>query len=164
MKLPRPVAALADPCDCIRNAACAAMRFAIGWHLAYMGVWALTSSWDFSWVGRFRCARWILGGILRPIGESCAAGCAADAILAWGLLAAGILLMLGRLVRPAAAFGIFYLALMYILNPPHFGHTGESHYLYIDRNIVEICMLLCVMARACAAKAGKNPGADGNRK
>ena len=44
--------------------------------------------------------------------------------------------------RAAAVFGIFYLALMYILNPPHFGHTGESHFLYIDRNVVEICMLL----------------------
>ena len=64
------------------------------------------------------------------------------ALLLLGLLVWG----LGRLVRPAAAFGIFYLALMYILNPPHFGHTGESHFLYIDRNVVEICMLLCVLA------------------
>ena len=56
------------------------------------------------------------------------------------------LLMLGRFARAAAVFGIFYLALMYILNPPHFGHTGESHFLYIDRNVVEICMLVCVMA------------------
>ena len=69
-----------------------------------------------------------------------------DVCLAWGLLLAGILLILGRLVRPAAVFGILYLALMYILNPPHFGHTGESHFLYIDRNVVEICMLVCVMA------------------
>ena len=54
--------------------------------------------------------------------------------------------MLGRLVRPAAVFGIVYLALMYVLNPPHFGHTGESHFLYVDRNVVEILMLVCVMA------------------
>ena len=24
----------------------AAVRFAVGWHLAYMGVWALTSTYD----------------------------------------------------------------------------------------------------------------------
>jgi len=54
--------------------------------------------------------------------------------------------MLGRLVRPAAVFGIAYLALMYVLTPPHFGHTGESHFLYVDRNVVEILMLVCVMA------------------
>ena len=72
-------------------------------------------------------------------------GCV-DLVLAWGLLVAGALLMLGRLVRPAAVFGIVYLALMYVLNPPHFGHTGESHFLYVDRNVVEILMLVCVMA------------------
>ena len=69
---------------------------------------------------------------------------AIDMCLAWGLLIAGVLLMLGRLVRPAAVFGIAYFALMYLLNPPHFGHTGESHFMYIDRNVVEILMLLCV--------------------
>ena len=123
----------------------AVMRFALGWHLAYMGVWAVTSTWDYSWVGCFRCAHWLFGGALRAVGDSAAMG-AVDAVLAWGLLAAGALLMLGRLVRPAALFGIAYFALMYILNPPHFGHTGESHFMYIDRNVIEIVMLLCVMA------------------
>ena len=121
-----------------------AVRLAVGWHLAYLGVWALTSTWDYSWAGCFRCAHWLLGGALRALGHSAAMG-AVDAGLAWGLLVAGVLLMLGRCVRAAAVFGIFYLALMYILNPPHFGHTGESHFMYIDRNVVEICMLLCVM-------------------
>ena len=123
----------------------AAVRFAIGWHLAYLGVWAITSTWNYSWAGCFRCAHWLFGGALRAVGHSAAMG-VVDACLAWGLLVAGVLLILGRLVRPAAVFGILYLALMYILNPPHFGHTGESHFLYIDRNVVEICMLVCVMA------------------
>ena len=122
----------------------AAVRFAIGWHLAYLGVWALTSTLDYSWAGCFRCAHWLFGGALRAVGHSAAMG-VVDVCLAWGLLVAGVLLILGRLLRPAAVFGILYLALMYILNPPHFGHTGESHFLYIDRNVVEICMLLCVM-------------------
>ena len=122
----------------------ATVRFAIGWHLAYLGVWALTSTWDYSWAGCFRCAHWLFGDELRAVGHSSAMG-AVDVGLAWGLLVVGVLLMLGRFARVAAVFGIFYLALMYILNPPHFGHTGESHFLYIDRNVVEICMLLCVM-------------------
>ena len=122
-----------------------AVRFALGWHLAYMGVWALTSEWDYSWVGCFRCAHWLFGGALRAIGDSVWMD-AVDGCLAWGLLISGALLMLGRLVRPAAVFGVAYLALMYILNPPHFGHTGESHFMYIDRNVVEMIMLFCVMA------------------
>ena len=123
----------------------AAARFALGWHLAYMGVWALTSERAYSWAGCFRCAHWLFGGFFRAIGNSAAMGCV-DFALAWGLLLSGILLMLGRAVRPAAVFGIFYLALMYVINPPHFGHTGESHFLYVDRNAVEIAMLACVMA------------------
>jgi uncharacterized membrane protein YphA (DoxX/SURF4 family) len=127
-----------------RDWVAAAVRFALGWHLAYLGVWALTSTWDYSWAGCFRCAHWILGGALRSLGGSSAMG-AVDVFLAWALLAAGVLLMIGRAVRPAAAFGVFYFALMYVLNPPHFGHTGESHFLYVDRNVVEICMLFAVM-------------------
>ena len=123
-----------------------ALRFALGWHLAYLGVWALTSTWDYSWAGCFRCAHWIFGGALRAIGDSAAMG-AVDALLAWGLLAAGVLLMLGRLVRPAAAAGIAYLLLMYVLNPPHFGHTGESHFMFVDRNLIEALMLFCVACR-----------------
>ena len=123
----------------------AALRFAVGWHLAYMGVWALTSTYDYSWAGCFRCARWLFGGALHAIGDSAAMG-AVDVGIAWGLLIAGVLLMLGRLVRPAAIFGVIYFALMYLLNPPHFGHTGESHFMYIDRNVIEIVMLFCVMA------------------
>ena len=127
-----------------RGLVATAMRFVIGWHLAYLGVWAVTSTWDYSWAGCFRCAHWLFGDTLRAIGHSAAMG-AVDLFLAWGLLLAGILLMLGKAARCAAVFGIFYLALMYVLNPPHFGHTGESHFLYIDRNIVEICMLVFVM-------------------
>ena len=125
-----------------------ALRFAVGWHLAYMGVWALTSTYDYSWAGCFRCARWLFGGALRAIGDSAAMG-VVDAGIAWGLLIAGVLLMLGRLVRPAAIFGVIYFTLMYLLNPPHFGHTGESHFMYIDRNVIEIAMLFCVMFSSC---------------
>ena len=124
-----------------------AVRFALGWHLAYMGVWALTSTWDYSWAGCFRCAHWLFGDALRAIGDSAAMG-AVDACIAWGLLIAGVLLMLGRFVRPAAVFGVAYLALIYVLNPPHFGHTGESHFMYIDRNVIEMVMLFCVMAQS----------------
>jgi len=122
----------------------AAARIVIGWHIAYQGVWALTSTWDYSWAGCFRCAHWLFGGALRAVGNSAAMG-TIDAVMPWMLIAAGVLLIMGCAVRPAAVLCIIYLALMYILNPPHFGHTGESHFMYIDRNVVEILMLFCVM-------------------
>ena len=128
-----------------------AVRMAIGWHLAYLGVWTLTTVPSFSWVGRFRCARWIFGDFFRGVSELMAMGMV-DAVLAWGLLLAGVLLLLGKLVKVAGAFGIFYLALMYVLNPPHFGHTGESHFMYIDRNLIEVVLVWVVMA---AGRCGK---------
>jgi len=121
-----------------------AVRMALGWHLAYLGVWALTSTWTFSWFGRFQCAHWIGGGFFNALAGSPAMD-VVDLLLPWCLLVAGVLLMIGRLVKPAALFGMFYLALMYVLNPPHFGHTGESHFLFIDRNVVEVAMLFFVM-------------------
>ena len=121
-----------------------AVRVVLGWHLAYLGVWALTSEWTFSWYGRLHGAHWILGGFFRALADSPLLP-AVDAVFAWGLLLAGLLLMVGRLVAPAAFFGVFYLAFMYVVNPPHFGHTGESHYLYVDRNVVEVLMLSVVM-------------------
>ena len=128
-----------------------AIRVAVGWHLAYLGVWALTTVPSFSWAGRFRCAHWILGDLFRIVSESSAMG-AIDLVFAWGLLLAGILLMFGRAKRIAGAFGIAYLALMYVLNPPHFGHTGESHFMYIDRNLIEVVLIWFVLT---AGRSGK---------
>ena len=128
-----------------------AVRVAVGWHLAYLGVWALTTVPSFSWAGRFRCARWIFGDLLRAVSESAAMG-AIDVVFAWGLLLAGILLVLGKAKRVAGAFGILYLALMYVLNPPHFGHTGESHFMYIDRSLIEVALIWFVLA---AGRCGK---------
>ena len=122
-----------------------AVRMAIGWHLAYLGVWALTTVPSFSWAGRFRCAHWIFGDFFRAVSESAAMG-TIDVVFAWGLLLAGVLLMFGCLVKAAGVFGIVYLALMYVLNPPHFGHTGESHFLYIDRNVIEVVLIWFVMS------------------
>ena len=68
-----------------------AVREALGWHLADLGVWAVTSTWDYSWAGCFRCAHWLFGGALRAIGHSAAMG-VVDFVIAWALLVAGILL------------------------------------------------------------------------
>ena len=49
-----------------------AVRVALGWHLAYLGVWALTSEWAYSWAGCFRCAHWIFGDLFRALGNDIA--------------------------------------------------------------------------------------------
>lgn len=141
-------------CERFRPSVQTAVRMLLGWHLAYLGVWALTSKWTFSWYGRLHCAHWIFGDFFRAVADSAASG-VLDHVFAWGLLVSGALLMVGRLVKPAALFGVFYLLLMYVVNPPHFGHTGVSHYLYVDRNLIEVVMLFWVMGVACGGKKAK---------
>ena len=128
-----------------------AMRVAVGWHLAYIGLWALLAIGGFSWSGPLRCSRWIFGSAIRAFAVSDAMP-AADVVLAVGLLAAGVLLMFGAKVVWAAAFGVFFFALQYVANPPHFGHTGVSHVMFVDRNLVEVAMLAFLAARALAAR------------
>jgi len=122
-----------------------AIRVVIGWHLAYTGLWALLTSGGFSWAGPLHCAHWLFGGAFRAVAVSPAMS-VIDFALAVGLVAAGLLLMFGRALIAAVAFGIAVFLLQYVINPPHFGHTGVSHVMFLDRNLVEVAMLLFVAA------------------
>ncbi len=66
----------------------------------------------------------------------------------WGLTLIGLALIIGILVRPAAAAGILLLAFYYVAQPPFLSAYAysEGHFLFIDRNVVEAVALLVVMA------------------
>lgn len=119
------------------------IRMALGWHLLYLGYWAATTNGGFSLTGRFRCAHWLLGDVFQAISATPAMPCL-DLVVTIGLLLAGLMLIVGWKVRVAAVFGVVYFALIYALNPPHFGHTGESHFLFVNRDVIEIVMLALV--------------------
>ena len=123
-----------------------AMRIVLGWHLLYLGTWNLLTNGGFSYAGRFRCARWIFGEGFRALAASPLMP-AVDTLLTAGLLVAGLLLVIGWRAALGAAIGIAYFALMYVLNPPHFGHTGESHFMFVNRDAIEIVMLLLAAVR-----------------
>ena len=120
-----------------------ALRMVVGWHLLYLGYWAITTTGGFSYAGPFHCARWLFGDLLRKVSYT-PAMCVIDVALPVLLIVAGLLLVIGWKRRVAAAIGIFYFVLCYLLNPPHFGHTGESHFMYVSRDVIEIAMLLLV--------------------
>ena len=122
------------------------MRMALGWHLLYLGFWSVTTAGGFSCVGRFRCAHWILADFFHGVAAS-AAMPVVDGLITAGLLAAGLLLIVGWKTWVASVFGIVYLTVMYVVNPPHFGHTGESHFLFVNRDLIEVVMLALVAAR-----------------
>ena len=122
------------------------LRLALGRHLLYLGIWGATTVGGFSYVGRFRCAHWIGADLFHGLAASSAMPFV-DGAITVGLIAAGLLLVLGWKTWLAAAFGIVYLVVMYVVNPPHFGHTGESHFLFVNRDLIEVVML--ALSAAC---------------
>ena len=122
-----------------------ALRMALGWHLLYLASWAFTTPGGFSYVGRFRCAHWLFGDLFRAVAASPAMG-VVDVVIFVALAVAGLALVLGWKTRWFVAVGICHAALVYLLDPPHFGHTGDSHFLYLDRHVIEIALYLYAAA------------------
>jgi uncharacterized membrane protein YphA (DoxX/SURF4 family) len=72
---------------------------------------------------------------------------AVDALVRWGLTATGALLLVGLLTRTAALAAALQLAAFYMASPPWPGLPGAGaggHYLYLDRNLIELVAALVI--------------------
>jgi uncharacterized membrane protein YphA (DoxX/SURF4 family) len=71
-----------------------------------------------------------------------------DRLTAYGLLAIGLCLMLGLFTRFAALSGAVFLGLVYLAMPPWPGlpenPTDPGHYLFVDKNFVEMMACLAI--------------------
>ncbi|HPD13523.1 MAG TPA: DoxX family protein [Planctomycetota bacterium] len=124
------------------------LRIAIGWHFLYEGLVKLA---DPAWsaAGYLQNAQGPLAGAFQAIAASPAALKAVNAANVWGLTLVGAALMLGAFTRLAAAGGMLLLALYYAAYPPFFGAQAgpvEGHYLFINKNLVELLALAAVAA------------------
>ena len=64
-----------------------------------------------------------------------------DRSIRWGLTAIGLCLMLGLFTPVAATAAALQLAMFYFASPPWPGlpaATLGGHYLYVDRNLIEL--------------------------
>ncbi|MBN2309368.1 MAG: DoxX family protein [Candidatus Hydrogenedentes bacterium] len=138
----------------------AALRMAIGWHFLYEGLVKLA---DPAWTsaGYLRQSQWFLGGLFNWIADTPAVLQVVDALNMWGLVLIGAGLILGLFSRTSAVAGVLLLALYYVANPSLITLTNtaqaEGSYLFIDKNLVELCALLAV---ACS-RSGMAVGLDG---
>lgn len=86
---------------------------------------------------------------------------AVDWLTRWGLLAVGLCLLLGMLTRPAAVLGAVLLFLIYLAMPPLPGvpenPRAEGHYLFVDKNLIEVFALLVI----ASTRSGEWFGLDG---
>jgi thiosulfate dehydrogenase [quinone] large subunit len=144
------------------------LRTVIGWHFLYEGYVKLaTPGWGpdgqplaaWSSAGYLRGATGPFASVFQALGSSPWIG-TFDAIVAVGLVAVGLGLMLGLLTQAACAGGITLLALFYLSAMPLDGLPGprlEGAYLIVNKNLIEAAALAVVMA----FRTGRLAGLDG---
>lgn len=121
------------------------LRLAIGWHFLYEGIAKLyIPGW--SSASYLESSPWFLRDFFQWILANPAVLKAVDLMNIWGLICIGLGLILGLFTRLAGVFGILLLALYYIAQPPLISLDPavptEGHYLFVNKNLIEIFALL----------------------
>jgi len=133
------------------------LRVVIGWHFLYEGVSKLTST-TWSAAGYMKASRGPLAEFFRWIASQPHPLDNANLITMYGLTIVGVLLMLGLFTRSAAAWGIGFILLFYLCNPPFIGYfyaiPTEGTYLIVNKNLVELCALVVILLTGTGRFAG----------
>jgi uncharacterized membrane protein YphA (DoxX/SURF4 family) len=80
-----------------------------------------------------------------------------DSVMKWSLVAIGACLLAGLFTPFAAVAAAVQLAMFYLASPPWPGlpaATMGGHYLYVDRNLIELVAALAIAASGTGAWAG----------
>ena len=84
-----------------------------------------------------------------------------DHIVKYGLAAVGVMLLLGLVTRLACVAGASFLLLFFLAMPPlpgwPEGPRVEGHYLFINKNVIEMLALLAL----ATTRSGRWSGLDG---
>ena len=134
-----------------------ALRFLIGWHFLYEGIFKLLKP-EWSSHSFLAESQWIFSGIADWIVSDPAVLAAVDSLNTWGLILIGTGLILGLFTRTAAYAGAILLALYYLFNPPFIGLAAsvpmEGNYLIVNKNLIEAVTLLLIGASPAARSFG----------
>ena len=133
------------------------LRFLIGWHLLYEGVFKLLNP-EWSSLAFLVESTWIFSGIAGWITSSEGILTVVDFLNTWGLIAIGLGLILGLFTRTTAFAGTFLLGLYYLFHPPFIGMGMsvplEGNYLIVNKNLIEAVMLLLIAVSPAARLFG----------
>jgi len=134
-----------------------ALRFLVGWHLLYEGLYKLLHP-EWSSVAFLAESKWIFSGFADSIVANAGLLNTVDALNTWGLILIGTGLILGLLTRPAAIAGTALLMLYYLFNPPFIGMETavpmEGNYLVVNKTLVEAVTLLLIAVSPVAQRYG----------
>ena len=133
------------------------LRLLIGWHFLYEGVVKLLNP-NWSSMGYLMGSQGFLKGLFQGIGTSPTMVGIADFVTIWAMIAVGVTLIFGFLLKPAAFAGMFLLALFYLAYPPFPGIESsaptEGSYIIVNKNLIELFALMVVMAFPTAKSYG----------
>jgi len=134
-----------------------ALRFLIGWHLLYEGLFKLLHP-EWSSLGFLAESKWILSGFAEWIISNNGVLNVVDALNTWGLIAIGLGLILGLFTRIAAFAGAGLLLLYYFMNPPFIGMGPsiplEGNYLVVNKTLIEAVTILLFAIFPAAQRYG----------
>lgn len=134
-----------------------ALRFLIGWHLLYEGIFKLLKP-EWSSLAFLAESKWILSGVAGWITSNQGVLNSVDFLNTWGLILIGLGLILGLFTRPAAIAGTVLLGLYYLFNPPFIGAATsvplEGNYLVVNKNLIEAVMLLLIAVSPASRMLG----------
>jgi len=133
------------------------LRFLIGWHLLYEGIFKLLKP-EWTSLGFLESSQWIFSGIANWITSNPAILNAVDLMNTWGLILIGLGLILGLFTRTAAIAGAVLIGLYYLFNPPLIGLATmgpmEGNYLIVNKNLIEAVTLLLIAVSPTARAYG----------
>ncbi|MFC1652921.1 DoxX family protein [Planctomycetota bacterium] len=121
------------------------IRILVGWHFLYEGL-AKIFALNWTSAGYLMQSHWFLSEWFHWIAGNPIALRIVDLLNMWGLVLIGLALLFGFLTRLTSALGASLILLYYIANPPLTGfigeNTGEGHYLIVNKNLIEMLLLI----------------------
>ncbi|HVN58664.1 MAG TPA: DoxX family protein [Bacteroidales bacterium] len=120
-------------------------RIIIGWQFLYEGIAKIiTKGW--SSAPYLAGSKWILAPVFHWMAGNAAITGVVDFINIWGMILVGLGLMLGAFSRWASVGGALMLLFYFVAYPPvpgyMFGVPAEGSYLWINRNLIELFILV----------------------
>jgi len=122
-----------------------ALRFLIGWHILYEGLYKLIHP-EWSALAFLANAQGFLSGIAEWIISNPGVLNTVDALNTWGLILIGLGLILGLFTGLASLAGCALLLCYYLFSPPFIGMAAggpvEGNYLIVNKTLIEAAVLL----------------------
>lgn len=140
-----------------QQGALVALRFLIGWHLLYEGLYKLLHP-EWSSLAYLANSQGFLSGIAEWMVGNAGVLNTVDTLNTWGLIAIGLGLVLGLFIRGAALAGWVLLLLYYLFNPPFIGLASggpvEGNYLLVNKTLIESVALLYIALTPLSRRFG----------